>query len=88
MNYKIESKVSLHALKTTLINDEYVFRQMAMKLIQDIPLNVLQHHFAMTKLDPFSYESQQALGFRQSEYEKIRMLQEEQAALYSVELLP
>lgn len=88
MNYKIESNVSLHTLKETSITDEYIFRQMVMKLIKDVPLNVLQHYFAMTKIDPSSYESRQILALRCPGYEKIRMLQEKQEALYLVEFIP
>jgi hypothetical protein len=59
--YKTQTRVTQEMLKDAPVNDEYIQRQMALKLIKDMPLEALSKLFKFEKFDPFSEESNNVL---------------------------
>jgi len=59
--YKTQTRITQEMLKYTPVNDEYIHRQMAMKLVKDMPLEVLSKIFKFEKFDPFSEENTKVL---------------------------
>ncbi len=76
---KIEATVQVdRELLTPKINDEYLFRDLARKLVSEMPLNELHKLMKLTKTDPLSEESANILKHSRDykEVSKIAHLQE------------
>lgn len=59
--YKTQIRVTQGMLKDAPVDDEYFQRQMAIKLIKEMPLEALSKLFKFEKFDPFSEESNNVL---------------------------
>ena len=61
MIYNTESKITQQLLDNSDLNDEYIFRQLYHRIIEDIPIHELRGLFISRKIDPFSKESEDKL---------------------------
>ena len=56
MKYISKVKVSSEFLNQSNITEEVIFRDLAKKILSDIPYEDLQKLFKFTKIDPISYK--------------------------------
>jgi hypothetical protein len=85
---KFEVTVTPEVLKNTIITDEYLFRDLARKMINEMPLEELHKLIWMTKIDPHSEESKKVMRDKIDRYKigQIRQLIFDRKILYSAEV--
>ena len=84
MKHRCEVKVTPELFKNTKINDEYLFRDLARKMVSEIPLDELHKLINLTKIDPYSDESEKVLRNSMDWFEikQIHQLRNEKVILY------
>lgn len=86
MRFRAEQEVSQRMLEDTDINDEYLFRELARKMVSEIPIKELHKLIKLTKTDPRSKESKEVFyGFNELEKDKIVNLDQRGTVLYEGE---
>jgi len=88
MKNRVEVKVTPELLKQTQVNDEYLFRDLARKMVSDMPIEELHKLIKLTKTDPFSKDSFRVLhdySIPEHERMRIQLLKEENLLLYEAE---
>ena len=84
MKNTCEIKVTPELLNNTQVNDEYLFRDLARKMVSEMPLEELNKLIHLTKIDPNSEESKKVL--RQSmdrfKIDEIHQLRSQVVILY------
>ena len=53
MKNKLEVKLARRTLKETPINDEYMYRDLARRMVNEMPIDELHKLIKLTKIDPF-----------------------------------
>lgn len=89
MKHKSTAEITRELLAHTSIDDEYLYRQLATRLIQDLPLPELKKLMKCTKVDPNTEENLKKLNsILTPEYERIylRRLYDRQVIAYEVEI--
>ncbi len=88
MRYQCEVKVTPELLENTIVNDEYLFRDLARKIVSEMPLELLRDLIKIDKIDPYSEESENVLRYSSNrhEIERILKLRDERVILYSAEV--
>ena len=61
MKNRVQKQVMPETLALNSITDEYMFRELARKMVSDMPYEDLQKIMSFTKTDPYSEHSQKAL---------------------------
>ncbi len=95
MEYKAENRIEIDRYNDLLnkygvSGDEHFFRNLAIKIITDIPFNNLESVFHFEKIDPFSIENKELLNDElSSEYKKgaILLLQNRNIILFRAKLV-
>lgn len=84
MKNRCEVKVTPELLNNTQVNDEYLFRDLARKMVSEMPLEELYKFIIFTKIDPNSNESEKVLrkSTDRFEIEQIHQLRSERVILY------
>ncbi len=73
MLHIIEIKINKEEVKIT--NDEYFFRELAIKMVSDIPFEELKKLIKLTKTDPRSQDSSFKINdYRTPGFEKQRLI--------------
>lgn len=88
MKNKIQIKVSREMLKHSQINDYYLYRELAVKMVKEMPMQELRKLIEFTKTDPNSEHSKRVLwGEDYPAWRKtlIHQLRNESAILYEAE---
>ncbi|AGO48444.1 hypothetical protein Phi10:1_gp104 [Cellulophaga phage phi10:1] len=75
MKYKCETKVTKELLDSGKINDEYLFKDLARKIVSEMTLESLKELFKLDKIDPNSEKSKYILINSADEFEVNRILQ-------------
>ena len=88
MRNKIEVKVAPELLNNTQVNDEYLFRDLARRMVSEIPLDELHKLISLAKIDPNSDESEKVLRESMDRFkiEQIHQLRNERVILYSAKI--
>jgi len=88
MKNRGEVKVTPELLNNTKVNDEYLFRELARKMVSDIPLEELHKLINLNKIDPNSDESEKVLSesIDRFEIEQIHQLRNDRVILYSAKV--
>ena len=88
MKNRCEVKVTLELLNSTKVNDEYIFRDLARKMVSEMPLDELQKLINFTKIDLNSVESEKVLrnSMDRLSFEQILQLRNERVILYCAEV--
>lgn len=88
MRYQCEVKVTPELLENTKVNDEYLFRDLARKIVSEMPLELLKDLIQLDKIDPNSEKSQKVLrdGIHRHKIERILQLRDERVILYTAEV--
>jgi len=70
------------------LDDDYLFRRLAVKMVEEIPMNELHKLMKFTKLDPHTFDVNKNLSYKDyCDYKvQIQMLIEEKVILLEVEL--
>lgn len=87
--HRVASRVSNQLLANTDITEEYLYRELITKLINDLPIKYLSQIFQFEKFDPFSQENSHILNDVTSNdflKEKILYLRNEQCLEYEVSI--
>jgi hypothetical protein len=84
MKNRCEVKVTPELLNNTKVNDEYLFRDLARKMVSEMPLDELHKLISLTKIDPNSDESEKVLRNSMDWFkiEQIHQLRNERVILY------
>ena len=84
MKNRCEVKVIPEVLNSTKVNDEYIFRDLARKMVSEMPLDELHKLINLTKIDPNSVESEKMLRNSMDRFkiEQILQLRNERVILY------
>ena len=87
MKNTAQIKVSPDLLNNSQINDEYLFRDLARKMVSEMPLDELHKLINFKKIDPNSEDSQKTLTSSMNRFkiEQILHLRYEGVILYSSE---
>lgn len=88
MKHRAQVRVFWDSLKDTGLKDEFFYRDLAMKMVREIPINELHKLFKITKTDPGNLRSIRKMSDDNCpnwEKEKIRLLLEEKAILFEIE---
>ena len=86
---KVEVRVTPELIEYTAVNDEYIFRELARKMVTQMPVNELKKLIKFTKTDPNTQESRKKINdYLTDEYERHRliMLESQQIILYEAEV--
>lgn len=86
---KVEIKVTPELLAHTPVNDEYLFRELARKMVTEMPADELNKLMKFTKTDPRTSEVRAKINdYRTDEHERHRlmMLERQQVILYEAEV--
>jgi hypothetical protein len=88
MRNKLEIKVTPEFANNTKTNDEYLFRDLARKMVSEMPLEELHKLVNLTKIDPNSSESEKVLRESMDRFkvEQILKLRDEKIILYSAKV--
>jgi len=88
MKNRCEVKVTPELLNNTQVNDEYLFRDLARKMVSEIPLDELHKLISLAKIDPNSDESEKVLRESMDRFkiEQIHQLRNERVILYSAKV--
>jgi len=88
MKNRCEEKVTPELLNSTKVNDEYLFRYLARKMVMEMPLDELHKLINFTKIDPNSDESKKVLreSLDKLKIEQIYQLRSEGVILYSAKV--
>jgi hypothetical protein len=88
MRNRCEVKVNPKSLNNTIINDEFLFRDLACKMVSEMPLQELHKLIKLTKIDPYSFESNEVLLHSNDTFkaEQIQQLRSERVVLYSAKV--
>ena len=89
MKNRSEIKVTPELLNSTKVNDEYLFRDLASRMVSGMPLEELHKLINFTKIDPNSEESLNVLrnSTDRLKIDQIRQLRHERVILYCAEVL-
>ena len=84
MKNRCEVKVRAEVLNRTKVNDEYIFRKLARKMVSEMPLDELHKLINFTKIYPNSIESEKVLRNSMDRFkvEQILQLRNERVILY------
>ena len=86
---KVELKVTPELLANTAVNDEYLFRELAHKMVTEMPAYELNKLMKFTKTDPNTSEVRAKINdYRTPDHERHRlmMLERQQVILYEAEV--
>ena len=86
---RVEVKVTPELLANTAVNDEYLFRELARKMVTEMPVDELSKLIKFTKTDPNTSEVRAKINdYRTAEHERHRlmMLERQQIILYEAEV--
>ena len=88
MKNRCEVKVTHEVITKTKVNDEYIFRDLARKMVSEMPLDELHKLINFTKIDLNSVESEKALlnSMDRLSFEQILQLRNERVILYCAEV--
>lgn len=88
MKNRCEVKVTPELFNNTKIDDEYLFRELARKMVSEMPLNELHKLINFTKIDANSDESEKVLlnSMDMSKVEQIYQLRNERVILYCAKI--
>lgn len=88
MKNRCEVKVTHEVITITKANDEYIFRDLARKMVSEMPLDELHKLINFTKIDPNSVESEKVLrnSMDRLSFEQILQLRKERVILYCAEV--
>ena len=88
MRNKIEVKVAPELLNNAQVSDEYLFRDLARRMVSEMPLDELHKLINLTKIDPNSDESEKVLceSMDRFKIEQIHQLRNEIVILYSAKV--
>jgi hypothetical protein len=88
MKTRCEVKVVPELLDKPGYTDEHFFRDLAHRLVQDIPLAELHKLIKLTKIDPYSDKSEKVLRNSMNKYaiDQIQQLKEERLILYCAQV--
>ena len=88
MKNRCEVKVTPELINRTKVNDEYIFRDLARKMVSEMPLDELHKLINFTKIDPNSVESEKVLrnSMDRLKIEQILQLRNERVILYCAEV--
>lgn len=88
MKNRTEAKVTVEMIDRSGITDEYIFRDLARKMVSDMPMSELQKLIRLTKIDPRTKDSIDKMNNPDiPPYEKseLRMLREQGVILFKAE---
>jgi hypothetical protein len=88
MKNRTEIKVTQELLKQTSITDEHLYRDLARKMVSDMPIDELHKLIKFKKTDPFSPESISIIhNYSLPEHERIKicLLREQNLLLYEAQ---
>ena len=86
---RVEVKVTPELLANTPVNDEYLFRELARKMVTEMPADELNKLMEFTKTDPRTREFRDKINdYKTPEHERHRlmMLERHQLILYEAEV--
>ncbi len=86
---RLELKVTPELLANSAVNDEYLFRELARKMVSEMPAEELNKLMKFTKTDPNTSEVRAKIHDRRTnKHERLRliMLEQQQLILYEVEV--
>ena len=85
---KIEHLVNKDILRKYELSDEFLFRELARKIIVDMDFEELQKIMSFTKTDPYSEESKHILINSTDEYlkERIKRLMNNETVLFEANM--
>jgi hypothetical protein len=86
---RVEVKVTPELLASTVVNDEYLFRELARKMVTEMPADELNKLMKFTKIDPRTSEARAKINdYKTAEHERHRliMLERQQVILYEAEV--
>ena len=86
---KVEVRVTPEFIEYTAVNDEYVFRELARKMVSEMPADELKKLIKFTKTDPNTQESMEKINdplTAEHERHRLRMLKRQQIILYEAEV--
>ena len=88
MKNRCEVKVTAELINKTKVNDEYIFRDLARKMVSEMPLDELHKLINFTKIDLNSVESEKVLrnSMDSLSFEQILQLRKERVILYCSEV--
>ena len=88
MNNRLTIEVDRELLKQTTVDDEYLFRELARKMVTDMPINELKKLIRFNITNPFSDESEDIIrNPRQPRWKRnqLMFLQQKNVLLYEAE---
>ena len=88
MKNRCEVRVTPEVITITKANDEYIFRDLARKMVSEMPLDELHKLINFTKIDLNSVESEKVLrnSMDRLSFEQILQLRNERVILYCAEV--
>ena len=88
MKNRCELKATPEFLNNTKVNDEYLFRDLARKMVSEMPLEELHKLINLTKIDPNSDQSEKVLRESMDRFkiEQIHQLRSERVIFYSAKV--
>jgi len=89
MKNRCEVKVRPELLENTHITDEYLFREIARKMVTDMPIKELHKLIKLRKINPFSNESVEAFyndNLSDLKIQKINQLRMEGLLLFTAKV--
>jgi hypothetical protein len=85
----VKIKVTPELLANTEINDEHLFRELARKMVNEMPVTELNKLMKFTKTDPNSKKVKDKINdykISEKERRRLKMLKREQLILYEAEV--
>ena len=70
MRTKSEAMISREELSGSRINDEYIFRDLARSMVNEMPIDDLQKLIKFTKVDPLLIDDRIKLYHAENDYSK------------------
>ena len=86
---KVEVKVNAELLKNTVVTDEHIFRDLARKMVTEMPFDELSKLIKFTKTDPTANEVIAKINdYKTDEHERqhLMLLERQQVILYEAEV--
>lgn len=88
MKNRLEVKIRPEILKENQINDEYIYRDLAVRMVKEMPIDELHKLIEFTKTDPNSEHSKRVLwdeDYPDWQKRQIYQLRHEDVILYEAE---
>ena len=88
MKNRLEVKIRPELLKDTQIDDEYLYRDLAMRMVKEMPIDELHKLMILSKVDPNTDHSKKVLwdeDYPDWQKKQIYQLRNEDVILYEIE---